>query len=154
MSETNTAALEARVAELESQVKVLVARTADDDQTFRELAERINLYSARHEKAISAVDERVAKALSQVIVSVFEHFHREVSAEAVAKISSETIAESLTKKILVVRNANRGEQADIVVRQATPQELRNHPSPATAVPAPAAPAPAVKMRIDPSKLRK
>ena len=125
MSQENTAALEARVAELESQVAVLVARTADDDQTFRELAERINLYSARHEKAISAVDERVARALAQIIADAFTNFHREVSAEAVTRISSETIAESLTKKILVVRNANRNEVADLVVRPATSLEIRN-----------------------------
>jgi predicted nucleic acid-binding Zn-ribbon protein len=71
-SETKTAALEGRVAELESQLVVFVDRAKDDDEQIRSLAQRVNEYGARYDEAVAAVDQRVADALAQFGARLYE----------------------------------------------------------------------------------
>jgi predicted nucleic acid-binding Zn-ribbon protein len=114
-SETKTAALEGRVAELESQLAVFVDRAKDDDEQIRSLAQRVNEYGARYDEAVAAVDQRVADALAQFGARLYEAFAKDVAKDAVTQVTSETIAESLSKKVLVTRPAQRHELADAVV---------------------------------------
>lgn len=114
-SETQIAALEARVEELESQLAVFVDRANDDDEAIRSLSQRINEDGARYDEAVAAVDQRVANALAQFGARLYEAFAKDVAVDVVGKISPETIAESLSKKVLVTRPVQRHELADAVV---------------------------------------
>lgn len=119
--------LENQVAALADRVKQLEERTKDDDETLREFAERINEYGARSEKAVARIEQRVVDALASFGASLYAAFAKDVAAVAVAdvvgKIAPETIAESLSKKILVTRPAQRHELADaVVVRPAQKNE--------------------------------
>jgi hypothetical protein len=112
---TQIAAFEARVKELESQLAVFVERSKDDDEALRSLGLRINEYGARYDAAVAAVDERVANTLAQFGASLYATFAKDVATDAATKITPELIAESLSKKVLVTRPAQRHEMADAVV---------------------------------------
>lgn len=71
---------------------------------------------------ILEAEASINKALSQFGQNLYDAFAK----DAVAAETSEAIAESLTKKILVTRPATREEATNaIVVRQATSAELRS-----------------------------
>jgi len=52
-SEAQLAGLEARVAELESQLAVFVERAKDDDEAIRSFSQRINKYAAQQDQRIA-----------------------------------------------------------------------------------------------------
>jgi hypothetical protein len=136
--------LEEQVVELTKQVEALLERlnnlTTDTDESSRQLAKRINEYCKRCDEAISAVGKEVAKSLllmeaelrqtGQLMrADVYNTFSKAVAtdavAQAVAQVTSETIADSLTKRVLVTRPAQRHEMADaVVVRLAQKHELQ------------------------------
>jgi hypothetical protein len=127
MSETETqiAALEARVAELESQLAVFIERAKDDDESFRSFSERINEYGKRTEKAVSAIHQEFSDELAQFGARLYETFAKDIAAEAAVLVTSDVVAESLTKKVLVTRPAHRGETENVLaIRQASATELR------------------------------
>jgi hypothetical protein len=131
MSNESEAKLEARVAGLEAIVAVLVERTKDDDESFRSFSERINEYGKRSEQAIAVIHEQLVKKfaddLAQFGARLHASFAKDVAAEAVAQVTSEKIADSLSKKILVTRPATREEAKSanvVVVRNATSAEVR------------------------------
>jgi hypothetical protein len=131
-------ALEARVVELESKVasvtdhaEQLELSNGDTFETLRSFGDRINEYGGRSEKAIAEIHERLVKKFADDLASFGARLHasfaKDVVVEAVAKVSSETIAESLTKKVLVTRPATRAEAQSgdtLVVRNAQPHELK------------------------------
>ncbi len=121
--------LEARVVELEGIVKVFIERAKDDDESLRSLSERINEYGKRSEQAIAVIHEQLVKKFADDLAHFGARLHasfaKDVAVESVARVTSETIADSLSKKILVTRPALRGETEPVlVVRQATASELR------------------------------
>jgi hypothetical protein len=61
--------------------------------------------------------------IEQELAEVRRGFNERVTQE-IARVSAEDIAQALTRRVLTVRTAQRGEQVDIAVRQATPQEIR------------------------------
>jgi len=87
-SVTQIAVLEARVAELESQLAVFVERAKDDDEQIRSLAQRVNEYGARYDEAVAAVDQRVADALAQFGARLYEAFAKDVAKDAVTQVAS------------------------------------------------------------------
>jgi hypothetical protein len=71
---------------------------------------------------ISDIQRRVANELREIHAKSVAKEEEEIR-----KITSEEIAESLSQQILVTRQAHRKELKDaVVVRHATPAELRNH----------------------------
>ena len=61
--------------------------------------------------------------IEQDLADIRRRFNDRVENE-VAKVTSDTIAEALTKRVLTVRTAARGEQCDVIIRQASPAEIR------------------------------
>ena len=114
MSVEQITALEARVAELESQLAVVAERAKDDDEAIRSFSQRINEYGARYDEAVAAVDQRVADVLAQFGANLYAAFAKDVAVDAAAKVTREVIADSLSKRVLVVRNAQRHEMAGAV----------------------------------------
>jgi hypothetical protein len=135
--------LQQEVAELKATVEALVERirnlTFDNDQSIHSLAARLEEYVLRSEAAGSAGVKRVDDLLRAWSGALYENFaaalksdfSKEVAASAAAQITSDTIAESLSKgltsKVLVTRQATRDEARGdnvLVTRPAQPHELR------------------------------
>jgi conjugal transfer/entry exclusion protein len=129
-SEAVTAeALEARLANLEEYVSTQVTPRFDDvqDQVHghrEDLTDRVDDYFSRTEKQISEMKQNLAQALGELRVRIQEKVQEEIR-----KVTADEIAESLTKKVLVTRQATREElkNSDNVLktRPATPAEIRN-----------------------------
>jgi len=122
-------ALEARLVILEEYVFSQVTPRFDDVQESQTahrdlLIERIDSYFSRTEKQISEMKQNLAQVLAELRVRTQEKIAAEIR-----KVTSDDIAESLTKKILVTRPANREELKNpenvLVTRPATPAEIRN-----------------------------
>src|SRR5579862_815448 len=106
--------LEARLAKLEEQVAVFIERAKDDDEAFRQLAERINEYGKRHEQAIAAIDERVAETLSRLVTDVYAQVSQEFGKAVADKIVSSEIVKAFSQKVLIVRPAQKHELATAI----------------------------------------
>src|SRR5436190_24203151 len=100
-------ALEARLAILEEYVSTQVTPRFDDVQDQQvahrdDLTDRVDDYFSRTEKQISEMKLNLAQVLGDLKVRTQEKIAAEIK-----KVTSDEIAESLTKKILVTRPANR-----------------------------------------------
>jgi hypothetical protein len=65
----------------------------------------------------------LATKFDQEIEDIRRRFNERIGQEIV-KVTSDTVAEALTKRVLTVRTAQRGENVDVVIRQASPAEVR------------------------------
>jgi hypothetical protein len=61
--------------------------------------------------------------IDQDLQDIRRRFNERIGQEIV-KVTSDAIAEALTKRVLTVRTAQRGENVDVVIRQASPAEVR------------------------------
>ncbi len=129
MSEVTAVSLEARLSKLEEYIDSQVTPRFDDVQDSQvahrdDLTDRVESYFARTEKRLSEVTQHVYTAIAELRVRTQEKIAAEVR-----KVTAGEIAESLTKKILVTRPANREELKNpenvLVTRPATPAEIRN-----------------------------
>jgi hypothetical protein len=130
--------LTARVKELETRCDDIDLRTTDDDESFRSFSKRINEYGDRTENAVSAIQEKFSNELARFGEMLYAKFAKDIandpafeaaikdlSLEAASKVTPEILAESLTKRILTVRPAGRGETEGVVaVRNASISEIR------------------------------
>ena len=65
----------------------------------------------------------LAQNLEDQVQEIRKKFDERIQQEIV-KVTSDDIAEALTKRVLTVRTAARGENVDVVIRQASPAEVR------------------------------
>jgi hypothetical protein len=65
----------------------------------------------------------LAQNLEDQVREIRKKFDERIQQEIV-KVTSDDIAEALTKRVLTVRTAARGENVDVVIRQASPAEIR------------------------------
>jgi len=115
--------------ELQQQVDALTKRIDEIEGSsiytpdFEDVVvKRVDEYYKRLESEISDIQRRVANKLGEIHAKSVAKVEQEIR-----KVTSEEIAENLSKQILVTRQANRKELKDAtVVRHATPAELRNH----------------------------
>ena len=128
MSEEKIAALEARVAELESQLAVFVERAKDDDEALRSFSERINEATGELHREMAEYRAEIEKLILEHVRSVTASAYNAVAAQILEGITPEKIAEGLTKgAVLATRPATRDEIRDgkaLPVRQLTTAELR------------------------------
>jgi len=61
--------------------------------------------------------------IDQDIADIRHRFNERIGQE-IAKVTSDTIADSLSRRVLTVRTAARGENVDVVIRQASSAEIR------------------------------
>jgi len=61
--------------------------------------------------------------IDQDIEDIRRRFNERVGQEIV-RVTSDTIADSLSRRVLTVRTAARGENVDVVIRQASSAEIR------------------------------
>jgi len=136
MSEVNTIeSLGQRLEKLEKYIDEQVTPRFDDVQDdHKSLSERINEYQKRIDKEVGELYDRLVADVRNTQETLLADFQKQLAEirekfnarvkEEIAKVTANEIAESLSKKILVTRPAQRHEKADVVVRQATPAELR------------------------------
>ena len=62
--------------------------------------------------------------IDQDLQEIRRRFNERIEQEEIVKVTSDAIAEALTKRVLTVRTAQRGENVDVVIRQASPAEVR------------------------------
>ena len=128
MSVEKLAALEARVAELESQLAVFVERAKDDDEALRSFSERINEATGELHREMAEYRAEIEKLILEHVRSVTASAYNAVAAQILEGITPEKIAEGLTKgAVLATRPATRDEIRDgkaLPVRQLTTAELR------------------------------
>src|SRR6267154_1511180 len=146
VKEVTLEALTERIGGLEEQVKTQITPRFDDVQNeHKVLFGRIDLYFADLEKQLNSVRADLEKQLRKehavlsddvnkllaesrlLLEEMRQQFVEEVR-ERIQAVTSDEIAEALTKKILVVRNATRDEpnSPDVLkVRQATLDEIHN-----------------------------
>ena len=128
MSEEKIDALEARVAELESQLAVFVERARDDDEALRSFSERINEATGNLHQEMADYRAQIEKRIDEHVYSVTASAYNMVAAQILAGITPEKIAEGLTKGVVIaVRQASREEIQHgkaLPVRQLTAAELR------------------------------
>jgi predicted nucleic acid-binding Zn-ribbon protein len=98
--------LEGQVAALVDRIEQLEERSKDDDETFRQMAERIDSYAARSQEAVSAIHAEVSDAAAQAIGSV----HAQV-ADALAQfnnrlhaIAANAIGQATSDKLAGIRH--------------------------------------------------
>jgi len=65
----------------------------------------------------------LAQNLGDQVREIRKKFDERIQPEIV-KVTSDDIAEALTKRVLTVRTAARGENVDVVIRQASSAEIR------------------------------
>src|SRR5882724_11535678 len=110
MSEEKIAALEARVAELESQLAVFVERAKDDDEALRSFSERINEATGELHREMAEYRAEIEKLILEHVRSVTASAYNAVAAQILEGITPEKIAEGLTKgAVLATRPATRDE---------------------------------------------
>ena len=122
---------EQKIAALEQRIADLEVRSLDDDEAFRNFAERINRISQEVGKesseALQAIRKQVDDGLHGLIDDLYRNFSVKVASQAAAQVTSDTIADSLTRKVLVTRPANREELKSgeaVAIRHARQDELR------------------------------
>jgi len=146
VKEVTLEALTERIGRLEEQVKTQITPRFDDVQDENKaLFGRIDLYFADLQKQINSVRADLEKELrkehtvlsddvnkllaeSRLLLEEMRQQFAEKVRERIQAVTSDEIAEALTKKILVVRNATRDElnNPDVLkVRQATLDEIHN-----------------------------
>ena|SRR5947207_14949588 len=122
-------ALEARLVKLEEYISTQVTPRFDDVQDSQTahrdcLTERIDNYFSRTEKRVSEAELHLAQVLSELQVRTQEKIEAEIR-----KVTADEIAESLTKKVLVTRQATREDlknpESVLKTRPATSAEIRN-----------------------------
>jgi hypothetical protein len=91
---------------------------------------RTTLSQREHNKYMQETRDKLVELLrtletkiDQGIEDIRRRFKERIGQE-IAKVTSDTIAEALTKRVLTVRTAQRGENVDVVIRQASPTEVR------------------------------
>jgi predicted hydrocarbon binding protein len=122
MSTEEIQLLKDEVKELKATVETLLERI-NDDSDIHTLAARLEEYILRSESAGSAAVVRVDSTLrswgdflyKNFRAELFNEFSKDVAEVAATQVTAEVIAESLTKKVLVVRPAARHEMANAVV---------------------------------------
>jgi hypothetical protein len=65
----------------------------------------------------------LAQNLEDQVSEIRKRFDERIQQE-IAKVTSDDIAEALTKRVLTVRTAARGENVDVFIRQASSAEIR------------------------------
>lgn len=122
MSETNA------VEQLQERIVNLEGRLASYEEGLEEyrfnLIKRIDEYCSQMAGQIARIDERVADALAQISEDVQKNFLENVAKSAASQVTADVIADSLTKKVLVTRPAQRHELTTaLVTRPAQKHEM-------------------------------
>ena len=142
LKEPTLAELAERVARVEEYIKTQSSSTFDD--IYRMLAtilrkarafeaEVINKSTqvhAEHNAYLQEVNNKLIDRframeakIDQDIEDIRRRFNERVGQE-IARVTSDTIADSLSRRVLTVRTAARGENVDVVIRQASAAEIR------------------------------
>jgi len=130
-------------------LEALAERFDDVQDGHRSLSARINEYQGRLEKQNAETHQRIVNELNEALADLRRELRQQVAEmnkqlrqqlgqlneqfvakvrERIHAVTSDEIAEALTRKILVVRNATRDElnSPDVLkVRQATLGEIHN-----------------------------
>jgi len=105
---------------------VLKKAQAFESETFKhtsELHAELNKYMQETRDKLVELFRALETKIDQGIEDIRRRFNERIGQE-IAKVTSDTIAEALTKRVLTVRTAQRGENVDVVIRQASPAEVR------------------------------
>src|SRR5262245_5203190 len=140
--EPTLAELAARVARVEEYIKTQSSPTFDDiyrmlatilqrAQAFEtEVINRSTQVHADHNAYLQEVNNKLIDRframeakIDQDIEDIRRRFNERVGQE-IARVTSDTIADSLSRRVLTVRTAARGENVDVVIRQASAAEIR------------------------------
>ena len=140
--EPTLAELTERVARVEEYIKTQSSPTFDDiyrmlatilrkAQAFEtEVIEKSTKVNNENTAYLKEVNDRIIDRfrgmeakIDQDIADIRHRFNEHVGQE-IARVTSDTIADSLSRRVLTVRTAARGENVDVVIRQATSAEIR------------------------------
>jgi len=140
--EPTLAELTERVARVEEYIKTQSSPTFDDiyrmlatilrkAQAFEtEVIEKSTKVNNENTAYLKEVNDRIIDRfrgmeakIDQDIADIRHRFNEHVGQE-IARVTSDTIADSLSRRVLTVRTAARGENVDVVIRQASAAEIR------------------------------
>ena len=140
--EPTLAELAARVARVEEYIKTQSSPTFDDiyrmlaailqrAQAFEtEVINKSTQVHADHNAYLQEVNNKLIDRframeakIDQDIEDIRRRFNERVGQE-IARVTSDTIADSLSRRVLTVRTAARGENVDVFIRQASSAEIR------------------------------
>jgi hypothetical protein len=88
--------------------QLLTRRRSPTREAHQQFIENFRVLAQNLEDQVREIRKRFDERIQQVIV----------------KVTSDEIAEALTKRVLTVRTAARGENVDVVIRQASSAEIR------------------------------
>jgi hypothetical protein len=116
---------------LEERVEALGKMVREIDDDYAALSARLNNEMFQYQDRLKQhMDSELRSLRSQIettLADVRVRFAEKVR-EKIQEVSADQVAAALTKKVLVVRNANREESKSpdtLKIRQATPAEIRN-----------------------------
>jgi hypothetical protein len=130
--EPTLAELAERIKKLEDYVATqAVAAVLKKAQAFEvETIKNASGLHAEHNRYLRETRDRLIEnfrsletKIDQDLQDIRRRFNERIGQEIV-KVTSDAIAEALTKRVLTVRTAQRGENVDVVIRQASPAEVR------------------------------